>query len=118
LQQIRKKHLSQALSSAVAELRVSELDGELAPYAKSESLSILARNGLRGETFFAIPLVLQGRTELLGYIVSFMAFRSKSFTKAALRLSDRWKPRTSSRKQSRGGFQNCAEASVGQALNC
>src|SRR5437870_4989302 len=55
LQQIRNKHLSQALSNAVSRLDVADIDRELARYAQPEGLSILARAGLRGETFFPVP---------------------------------------------------------------
>jgi hypothetical protein len=79
LQQIRNKHLSQALSSAVSLLQVAEIDRELTHHAQAESLSILARHGLRGETFFPVPCLLRTRPELLGYYRLLYGISQKEF---------------------------------------
>jgi hypothetical protein len=79
LQQIRTKHLAEALSNVVAQLEIARLDRELTEYTPTESLSILARNGLRGETFFPVPALLQNRPELLGYYRLLYGISQKEF---------------------------------------
>jgi XcyI restriction endonuclease len=53
LQQIRGRYLSQALSDTVSRLEIRKVDEELVRHAQSESLTILATAGLRGETFLS-----------------------------------------------------------------
>jgi hypothetical protein len=79
LQQIRNKHLSQALSSTVSHLEVTDIDRELAEYAEPGSLSLLASHGLRGEGFLPVPALLKARPELLGYYRLLYGISQKEF---------------------------------------
>jgi hypothetical protein len=81
LEQIRNRHLSQALSSAVATLGIAEVERELAKFADPQSLTILATSGLRGETFLPVPAVLTARPELLGYYRLLYGISQKEFYK-------------------------------------
>jgi hypothetical protein len=80
--QIHNKHLAQAQSNAVAQLDVAGIGRELAKFASRAGLSILARAGLRGETFFPIPSLFSTRPELLGYYRLLFGIWQKEFYKS------------------------------------
>lgn len=79
LKQIEKLHLAEALASAVSELQVPEIDRDLARIVPSERLTQLAAFGLRGETFFASPVILRQDPRLLAYYRLLYGFSQKEF---------------------------------------
>lgn len=81
LQQIRHKFLFEALSKAVSEREIPELDRELAQFVGNERLAFLAQFGLRGETFFATPGLLRTTPQLLGYYRLLYGISQKEFYK-------------------------------------
>jgi hypothetical protein len=82
LQQIRHKHLSDALAEALAECDITVIDHELGEFAGREGLAILARYGLRGETFFPVVTLLTAKPELLGYYRLLYGISQKEFYKS------------------------------------
>lgn len=79
LSSARRKVLQEALFETVSKIEVAELDKELATYAAPRGLSILAKNGLRGELVFPVPLVLRTKPSLLGYYRLLLGFSQKEF---------------------------------------
>jgi hypothetical protein len=83
LAQIRRFYLSDALRNTIDELDIAEIDRELANMVPRESLSALARQGLRGELVFPVPCILRKNPRLLGYYRLFLGFSKKDFYKTA-----------------------------------
>lgn len=81
LQEIQDQHLSDAFSNAVRTLSVSDLDSELLEMVNQNSLSKLASFGLRGETVFSVPSILNQDPKLLGYYRLLLGFSQKEFYK-------------------------------------
>jgi hypothetical protein len=79
LKQIEKLHLAEALASAVSALQVPDIDADLAKVVPGERLTHLASFGLRGETFFAVPVVLHQDPRLLAYYRLLYGFSQKEF---------------------------------------
>lgn len=79
LEQIRELFLQDALTKAVANVPVTEIDTELASFVPAESLSKLASHGLRGELMFAVPCLLRSQPRLLGYYRLLLGFSQKVF---------------------------------------
>jgi len=81
LQGIRARYLHNALARAIEHLSIKDLNDELAEYANQESLNILARSGVRGEVFYAVPELLNTDPFLLGYYRMLYGFSQKEFYK-------------------------------------
>lgn len=75
----RDKLLLPALRKTVATLRTSELYQQLATYVSPASLAALSGHGLRGETVFPVPLVLNAKPALLGYYRLLFGYSQKQF---------------------------------------
>ena len=67
LEAAREHVLLEGLRKAVGTLNTTELDSELASFAPPAALSKLAAAGIRGETYFPVPLILRQQPTLLGY---------------------------------------------------
>lgn len=72
-------HLGPALSAAVAELNIAELDAEFAKLLSNAQLAYLARAGLRAETFFPSVLVLTSQPRLVSYYRLLYGLSQKEF---------------------------------------
>jgi hypothetical protein len=79
LVQIRVLYLQEALGETVRSLEVTEIDRQLADLAPGTSLQHLASRGLRGESLFPVPCVLENNPRLLGYYRLLLGFSQKSF---------------------------------------
>lgn len=93
LEGARDRLLLSALRHTVGGLSISEIDRQLADYASDKTLSVLASRGIRGETIFALPVVLNAAPALLGYYRLLYGYSQKIFytTKtgaSALRLME------------------------------
>lgn len=82
LDSARDKVLLKALREAVGSVSVAALDVELAEFAPVEALTKLAAAGIRGETYFPVPLVLRQRPQLLGYYRLLFGYSQKQFYQA------------------------------------
>lgn len=76
---IRKAYLRDALQATVAEAVLSEIDSELREFVPPNTLKRVASFGLRGEVFFAIPLLLRKDPLLLGYYRLLYGLSQKEF---------------------------------------
>lgn len=93
LQELRGRFLQGALQEAVMSVPVSEINAELQEYVPEWALQRLAREGLRGEVFFAVPALLRSKPSLLGYYrllygVSAKTFYGPKFFKGLQRLEE------------------------------
>jgi hypothetical protein len=79
LDQIRDIFLQDALSKTVASLKVDEINKDLSLHVPDHSLSLLAAQGLRGELFFPVPVVLRANPRLLAYYRLLYGFSAKAF---------------------------------------
>lgn len=84
LQQIRAKYLSEALARTVKSLDVADIDRELEAYVGNERLAPLTSQGLRGEVFFPVPIVLHMSPQWLGYYRLLYGCSQKEFYKSPL----------------------------------
>jgi hypothetical protein len=75
----RDKVLLSALRSTVASLPTVEVDTQLAKFAPASALAVLSGYGLRGETVFAVPLVLTANPSLIGYYRLLLGYSQKQF---------------------------------------
>jgi hypothetical protein len=82
LQQIRSRYLTDALSQTVTDVDVTDIDRELELHVGNEHLAPLTQQGLRGEVFFPIPLLLRAKPQLLGYYRLLYGCSQKEFYKA------------------------------------
>jgi hypothetical protein len=82
LQQIRARHLADALAQAVKCLNVKDLDRELEQNVGIERLSPLTTHGIRGEVFFPVPVLLKSKPQLLGYYRLLYGRSQKEFYKS------------------------------------
>lgn len=87
LTQIRRFYLGDALRNTIDELDIAEIDRELSDMVPRESLSALARQGLRGELVFPVPCILRNNPRLLGYYRLLLGFSKKDFYKTAFGTS-------------------------------
>jgi hypothetical protein len=76
-----KTHLLPALMAHVGKLDIGRLDRELLQFAGNEKLSLIARQGLRGELVFPVPYIVETRPALLAYYRLFLGFSQKEFYK-------------------------------------
>jgi hypothetical protein len=79
LEQIDQLYLASALSSAVAQLQVADLDREFSKLLTNEKLVRLATCGLRAETFFPCPTILESQPYLLAYYRLLYGISQKTF---------------------------------------
>ncbi|MFO0752867.1 MAG: XcyI family restriction endonuclease [Thermodesulfovibrionales bacterium] len=79
LVQLRDTFLQEALFATVKNLKLVDIDRELALYAQGTDLSLLASKGLRGEIVFAVPVILSANPRLLGYYRLLLGFSQKAF---------------------------------------
>ncbi len=79
LGQARVKFLQDALSEAIADLELRDVDRELSEYVPSASLKTLAKHGLRGELLFPVPTVLRTKPTLVAYYRLLLGFSQKEF---------------------------------------
>jgi hypothetical protein len=75
----RNQHLVPALSAVIQQISVPELDRQLAEIAPTESLSLLASRGVRGERVFATEIVLRANPRLLAYYRLLLGYSQKEF---------------------------------------
>lgn len=81
LRTVRGKYLREAMQNTVKGMDIVALDAQLAQFVSAESLNKVASFGLRGELFFAVPLVLRQNPLLLGYYRLLLGFSQKEFYK-------------------------------------
>ncbi len=79
LREIEALHLQAALAVAVGEAGVSAIDNELGQVVDAAALTVVAQAGLRGEVFFAVPVLLQSAPGLLGYYRLLLGISQKEF---------------------------------------
>jgi hypothetical protein len=79
LQAIRDLYLHEALKSAVDASDLASIDRELASLVRVQSLKNVAKCGLRGEVFFAVPCLLSVKPSLLGYYRLLLGYSQKEF---------------------------------------
>ncbi len=76
---LRDLYLQDALKVTVADIDIKTLDEQLAQCVAPASLQRVASFGLRGEVFFAVPLVLESNPYLLGYYRLLLGLSQKEF---------------------------------------
>ncbi|HSR70653.1 MAG TPA: XcyI family restriction endonuclease [Acidobacteriota bacterium] len=79
LQTLRELYLQDALKQTVQLLDISALDDELAQYVDESALARVAADGIRGEVFFPVPLLLTANPHLLGYYRLLYGLSQKEF---------------------------------------
>jgi hypothetical protein len=77
LQIIRDRYLHDGLRETVERVAIPDLDAELARNVAPGALAKLASMGVRGEVFFAVPLILRANPFLLGYYRLLLGFSQK-----------------------------------------
>ena len=83
LAEIRQLYLQTALAQTIRGLKIPDLDHQLAKLVPPSSLAMLASYGLRGETMFPIPVVLEANARLLGYYRLLYGYSQKEFYTSA-----------------------------------
>ena len=86
LDEIDEAQLAPALGRTVAQVGIAALDEELSHFVDSDALGTLARRGLRGEVFFAVPSLLRVEPRLLGYYRLLYGLSQKEFSRTAARF--------------------------------
>lgn len=76
---LQNTHLQSALLKTVAGLDITALDKQLAAVMPVAALQKLASCGLRGESLFMAPMVLQARPTLLTYYRTLLGYSQKEF---------------------------------------
>jgi hypothetical protein len=79
LRQVESQLLHEALRKTVKQMRIAELDDELATFVNADGLSRVASFGLRGEIFFPTPSLLKANPFLVGYYRLLLGFSQKEF---------------------------------------
>lgn len=79
LKRFRATYLQNALFATVGEMKITEIDQQLAQYVPEADLALLANYGLRGELLFPVPVVLEKNPYLLGYYRLLMGYSQKEF---------------------------------------
>jgi hypothetical protein len=79
LQQAEPQLLRAALIRTVAGLNTDDVDKELKQYVGEENLHPLTEQGLRGEVFFPVPVVLRANPQLIGYYRLLYGVSQKEF---------------------------------------
>lgn len=81
LKESEKSYLLPALLNHVGTLDIGQVDHDLLIIVGKEKLSLMARQGLRGELIFPVPYVLKTKPSLLGYYRLLLGFSQKEFYK-------------------------------------
>jgi len=81
LKESENSYLLPALLTHVGTLDIGQVDNELLSFVGNEKLSVMARQGLRGELIFPIPYILKTKPSLLGYYRLLLGFSQKEFYK-------------------------------------
>lgn len=79
LKKFRATYLQNALFETVKDMKITDIDKQLAQYVSDNSLALMAQYGLRGELLFAVPVVLEQNPYLLGYYRLLMGYSQKEF---------------------------------------
>ena len=79
LEAIRDLYFDRRLGKAISEMPLENIDSELHSIVSGASLSTLARHGLRGQTFYAVPSILMAEPYLLGYYRLLYGISQKQF---------------------------------------
>ena len=79
LQSLRGLYLGGALGATVERVDLKAVNRELDRYVTKASLKKVATAGLRGELFFAVPLVIRANPYLVGYYRLLLGFSQKEF---------------------------------------
>ena len=79
LAELDELQLTKALATAVGSVAITQLDAELGGFVSNEQLGRLAALGIRGETFFACPVILAANPRLLGYYRLLFGISQKEF---------------------------------------
>jgi len=83
LDAIRDLYFDKRLRDAVAAIPLAKIDAELHQAVSAASLSTLAQHGLRGETFYPVPCLLEAEPYLLGYYRLLYGVSQKLFYKSS-----------------------------------
>jgi len=79
LAEIRKSYLLEALLATVRNLRINDIDSQLAELVIQTAQQKVASWGMRGEIIFSVPCVLASNPKLLGYYRMLLGFSQKQF---------------------------------------
>ena len=79
LEEIKRRYLYESVRKALMDLDIQQVDDELAQFVAKEHLSKVAGFGLRGETVFAVPVILGRNPFTLGYYRLLLGFSQKEF---------------------------------------
>lgn len=79
----RREFLQDALGRTAEAMDIAVLDQELVRCSPRQTLSALARNGLRGELLFATPALIRANPRLIGYYRLLLGYSQKEFFTAA-----------------------------------
>jgi hypothetical protein len=78
-QEIKNLYLSEALQRAITNIDIPTLDKQLANLVPGDYLNRISSFGIRGETFFPVPFVIQTNPYLLGYYRLLYGLSQKDF---------------------------------------
>lgn len=79
LAEIRQLYLQTALAQTILGIKIPDLDHQLAELVPPRSLAMLASYGLRGETMFPTPVVLEANARLVAYHRLLYGYSQKEF---------------------------------------
>jgi hypothetical protein len=79
LKRFRTTYLQNALFETVRDMKITDIDKQLAKHVPEKDLALMAQYGLRGELLFAVPVVLEQNPYLLGYYRLLMGYSQKEF---------------------------------------
>jgi hypothetical protein len=79
LKHFHATYLQDALFATVRNMKITEIDKQLAQYVSEKDLALLARYGLRGELLFPVPAILEHNPYLLGYYRLLLGYSQKEF---------------------------------------
>jgi len=77
LQEVRNRYLQEALAHAVSSVPLQQINSELTAMVDDAVLKKVATFGLRGEIFFAVPVLMAAAPHLLGYYRLLLGFSQK-----------------------------------------
>ena len=79
LKRFRATYLQNALFETVSNMKIADIDKQLASYVPDKDLALMAQYGLRGELLFPVPIILEQNPYLLGYYRLLMGYSQKEF---------------------------------------
>ena len=79
LKRFRATYLQNALFETVRNMKIADIDKQLASYVPDKDLALMAQYGLRGELLFPVPIILEQNPHLLGYYRLLMGYSQKEF---------------------------------------